>query len=71
MSGGNSATATAITVLTVIGALLLFCLLFTAFLLVPLFVFIFAAIALVIAERNTRIRAERPQEPLESAGSES
>lgn len=71
MNGRNSATASAITVLTVLGALLLFCLLFTAFLLVPFFVFIAAGIALVIAERNTRIKAERPREALESTGGES
>lgn len=61
MNRGNGAAATTITVLTVVGALVLFCLFFTAFLLVPFFVFIAAGIALVIAERNSKIKSEKPE----------
>lgn len=70
MSGRNSAAATAVTVLSVLGAMVLFCLFFTAFLLVPFFVFIAAGVALVIAERNSKVRAEQPPAPSESAGAE-
>lgn len=66
MNGGNSAAATTITVLTVVGALVLFCLFFTAFLLVPFFVFIAAGIALVIAERNSKIKSEDPVPPADT-----
>lgn len=71
MNGGNSAAATTITVLTVLGALVLFSLFFTAFLLVPFFVFIAAGIALVIAERNAKIKAEKPISPPAGTGAES
>lgn len=66
MSRGNSAAATTVTVLTVLGALVLFCLFFTAFLLVPFFVFIAAGIALVIAERNSKIKTEKPVPPADT-----
>lgn len=66
MNRGNGAAATTITVLTVVGALVLFCLFFTAFLLVPFFVFIAAGIALVIAERNSKIKSEKPAAPADT-----
>lgn len=66
MNRGNGAAATTITVLTVLGALVLFCLFFTAFLLVPFFVFIAAGIALVIAERNSKIKSETPAPPADT-----
>lgn len=66
MNRGNGAAATTITVLTVLGALVLFCLFFTAFLLVPFFVFIAAGIALVIAERNSKIKSEEPAPPADT-----
>lgn len=66
MNRGNGAAATTLTVLTVVGALVLFCLFFTAFLLVPFFVFIAAGIALVIAERNSRIKSEQPATPTDT-----
>jgi hypothetical protein len=71
LSGGNSAAATTITVLTVLGALVLFCLFFTAFLLVPFFVFIAAGVMLVVSERNSKIRSEVPEAPAETTGAES
>lgn len=66
MNRGNGAAATTITVLTVVGALVLFCLFFTAFLLVPFFVFIAAGVALVIAERNSKIKSEEPAAPADT-----
>jgi len=66
LNRGNGAAATTVTVLTVVGALVLFCLFFTAFLLVPFFVFIAAAVALVIAERNSKIKAEKPEAPADT-----
>lgn len=72
MSRGNSsATATTVSVLAVLGALVLFCLFFTVFLLVPFFIFIAAAVALVISERNSKIRAEAPAAPAEPTGADS
>jgi hypothetical protein len=57
----SSAVATTMSVLAVLGALVLFCLFFTAFLLVPFFIFLAGAIALVITERNSkRSKAEAP-----------
>lgn len=61
MSRGNSsAFATTLSVLAVLGALVLFCLFFTAFLLVPFFIFIAGAIALVITERSSKAKSEAP-----------
>jgi hypothetical protein len=71
LSGGNSAAATTITVLTVLGALVLFCLFFTVFLLVPFFIFIAAGVMLVVSERSSKIRSEAPEAPAETAGAES
>jgi hypothetical protein len=62
----NSAAATVVSILAVLGALVLFCLFFTAFLLVPFFVFIAAGIALVISERNSKLREQAPVEPAET-----
>ena len=70
MSGGNSAAATTITVLTVLGALVLFCLFFTVFLLVPFFIFIAAGVMLVVSERNSKIRSEVPEAAAETTGAE-
>jgi hypothetical protein len=56
----SSAAATTISVLAVLGALVLFCLFFTAFLLVPFFIFIGGAIALVISERSSKTKAVKP-----------
>ncbi len=64
----NSAAATVVSVLAVLGSLVAFCLFFTAFLLVPFFVFIAAGIALVISERNSKLRAEAPVEPPAETG---
>lgn len=70
--GTSPAIATTLSVLAVLGALVLFCLFFTAFLLVPFFVFIAAGIALVISERNSKIRNETPDPtPTETTGAES
>lgn len=66
MNRGNGAAATTITVLSVVAALVLFCLFFTAFLLVPFFVFIAAGVALVIAERNSKIKSEEPAAPADT-----
>jgi hypothetical protein len=63
----NSAAATVVSVLAVLGAMVAFCLFFTAFLLVPFFVFIAAGIALIISERNAKIAAEAPVEPAPEA----
>lgn len=55
MSRGNSsAAATTLSVLAVIAGLVLFCLFFTVFLLVPFFIFIAGAIALLISERQAK-----------------
>jgi hypothetical protein len=69
--GNSSAIATTASVLAVLGALILFCLFFTAFLLVPFFVFIAAGIALVISERNSKIRHETPAPPADANGVDS
>jgi uncharacterized membrane protein len=58
--GNSSAAATTLSVLAMLGALILFCLFFTVFLLVPFFIFIGGAIALVISERNAKVKAEAP-----------
>ena len=68
--GTSPAIATTLSVLAVLGALVLFCLFFTAFLLVPFFVFIAAGIALVLSERKSKIRSETPT-PTETTGAES
>lgn len=68
--GQSSAVATTFSVLAILGALIAFCLFFTVFLLVPFFIFIGAAIALVISERNSKIRSEAPAAPAETAGAE-
>ena len=59
-SDGNSAIATLASVLVVLGALVLFGALFTAFLLVPFFVFVAAIVALVVSEWN---RGKEPEAP--------
>lgn len=68
----SSAFATTISVLAVLGALVLFCLFFTAFLLVPFFIFIAGGIALVITERQSKSKPKptpptalppQPQQP--------
>jgi hypothetical protein len=56
----SSAFATTISVLAVLGALVLFCLFFTAFLLVPFFIFIAGGIALVITERQSKSKPKPP-----------
>ena len=48
--GENSAFATIGSIVAVLLALALFCLLFTAFLLVPFFVFVVAIVALLVSE---------------------
>lgn len=53
--------ATTVSVLAVLGALILFCLFFTMFLLVPFFIFIAGGIALVITERRSKTRSEAPR----------
>lgn len=69
--GTSPAIATTLSVLAILGALVLFCLFFTAFLLVPFFVFIAAGIALVISERNSKIRTEKAAAHTETTGVES
>jgi hypothetical protein len=56
----SSALATTVSVLAVLGALVLFCLFFTAFLLVPFFIFIAGGIALVITERQSKSKPAPP-----------
>jgi membrane protein implicated in regulation of membrane protease activity len=56
----GGAFATVMSVVAVIGALVLFCLFFTAFLLVPFFIFIAGAIALVISERGSKRKSTPP-----------
>jgi hypothetical protein len=56
----SSALATTVSVLAVVGALVLFCLFFTAFLLVPFFIFIAGGIALVITERQSKTKHAPP-----------
>jgi hypothetical protein len=53
--------ATTFSVLAVLGSLILFCLFFTMFLLVPFFIFIAGGIALVITERRSKTRSEAPR----------
>jgi uncharacterized membrane protein YhhN len=66
VSDRNSATATLVSVLAVVGALALFGLLFTAFLLVPFFIFIVAIVAMVVSEWN-RDRDDEPAAPTAEA----
>jgi hypothetical protein len=63
----SPAFATTISVLAVLGALVLFCLFFTAFLLVPFFIFIAGGIALVITERQSKSKPPRPTLPSQQA----
>jgi len=67
LNRGGSAAATAVTVLSVLGALVLFCLFFTAFLLVPFLIFIGGGIWLLVAERNSRIKAAEPGSPADTS----
>jgi hypothetical protein len=63
VSDGNSATATLVSVLAVVGALALFGLLFTAFLLVPFFIFVVAIVAMLVSEWN-RGKDDEPAAPV-------
>ena len=67
MSSDNSVTATLASVFAVLGALVLFCLLFTAFLLIPLFIFLIAVAALMISEWSRKAKNESPASPTETA----
>lgn len=56
----GGAFATVMSIVAVLGALVLFCLFFTAFLLVPFFIFMAGAIALVITERGSKSKPAAP-----------
>jgi hypothetical protein len=56
----GGAFATVMSIIAVLGALVLFCLFFTAFLLVPFFIFMAGAIALVITERGSKSKPQAP-----------
>lgn len=59
-NNNGGAFATVMSVVAVLGALVLFCLFFTAFLLVPFFIFMAGAIALVITERGSKSKPKAP-----------
>lgn len=64
MNRGNGSTAaTTLSVLAILGALVLFCLFFTVFLLIPFFIFIAGGIALVISERAEKARKAQTPPP--------